>query len=118
VIVRVLLATVLYASLAVPIFAEAAGWVLIRPPLDENGNLIRNAPVNSWGQASAFDSATQCEQQRMAEINGWKSWLDDPQADLKGWLREFVRQQWMNSVFDPLHALRFMVASTVSLPVN
>jgi hypothetical protein len=89
-----LLGTVLYASW-VPTFAEAAGWVLIIPPLDKNGNLIRNAPVSSWGQWAAFDNAAQCEQHRMANINDWQSWMEDPKTDLK--LREFLRQQWINS---------------------
>jgi hypothetical protein len=93
-LVRLLLATVLYASLALPTFAEAAGWVLIIPPLDKNGNNIRNAPVSSWGQWAAFDNAAQCEQHRMANINGWKSWMEsEASADVK----EFVRQQWINS---------------------
>jgi hypothetical protein len=89
-----LLATVFYASLAAPTFAEAAGWVLIRPPLDENRNPIPNAPVSSWGQMAAFDSAAQCEGHRMAEINGWESLSREySRADLKEWLR----QQWKDA---------------------
>ena len=88
---RLLLAMVLYASLALPTFAEAAGWVLIFPPLDKNGTPIPDAPVSSWGQWAAFDSAAQCEQHRIANINGWESMSrEDSRADLK----ELHKKAW------------------------
>jgi len=37
-----ILLVVYFAFLATPSFAEAAGWVLIAPPRDKNGDYIRN----------------------------------------------------------------------------
>jgi hypothetical protein len=86
-----LLAALLFALLATPFFAEAAGWVLIAPPKDKNGDYVRNAPVNdSWTQIAAFDNAAQCEEQRMAEINSWRRQLETAPFLKQRWLDEFL----------------------------
>jgi hypothetical protein len=90
-----LLATVFYTSLAVPTFAEAAGWVLIAPPRQRNGDYVQNVPVNGWWmQLAAFDNAAQCEQQRMVEINSWRGHMDGT-AD--GEHKEWLNRRWMDA---------------------
>jgi len=91
---RLLLAcTLLLSVLATPNFAEAAGWVLIAPPRDKNGDYIRNVPVNgSWTQIAAFDNAAQCEEQRTVEIKTWEDWTKITDGEVK----EKARQRWLN----------------------
>jgi hypothetical protein len=88
----VLLATLFYASLAAPIFAEAAGWVLIQPPRDNNGDVVRDVPVNgSWRQMAAFDDAAQCEGRRWEEIKGWELlWKEHPE-----W--QWLEREWIEA---------------------
>jgi hypothetical protein len=96
----VLLATLFYASSAVPTFAEAAGWVLIAPPRDKNGDYVRNVPVNGWWtQLAAFDNAAQCEDQRMVEIKTYEGWFGLPNGETK----EKLRRVWIDE-----HLLRCM----------
>jgi hypothetical protein len=83
----------LCSVLIVPAFAKAAGWVLIAPPRDANGQYIQNAPVSgSWTQVAAFDNAAQCEQQRMTEIETWERRYGKAEGKLKEWLF----QTWKN----------------------
>ena len=75
---------ILIAFFCIPTFVEAAGWVLIAPPRDEKGNYLKNIPVNGlWKQLAAFDTAAQCEEQRMAEIK-----IYEGNFDL--WYQEFM----------------------------
>jgi hypothetical protein len=95
---RLLLASTftLLFSLAIPAFAGAAGWVLIGPPRDKNGDYIRNVPVNgSWTQLAAFDTAAQCEDQRMTEINTYKEWFKLPEGKTKTELSQLWTQQFL-----------------------
>jgi len=86
--------------LLAPAVADAAGWVLIGPPRHQNGHRMRNVPVNrTWTQIAAFDSAAQCEDQRMVEIATYKDWFEQPEGQSKDWLR----QMWTNE-----HLLRGM----------
>lgn len=74
----------LVVFLIIPTIAEAAGWVLIAPPRDENGNYRQNVPVNgSWTQITAFDTPAACEEQRKIEI-------DTYMRDFRLWRQEFL----------------------------
>jgi hypothetical protein len=95
----VLLRTVafLLLVLGIPGLARAAGWVLIAPPHDEKGIYFRNIPVNgSWRQLAAFDTAAQCEAQRMVEIRFWQDRVSHaPDADSKKWAEPRLYQEYL-----------------------
>jgi hypothetical protein len=92
-----LVAALLSAFLAEPILAEAAGWVLIAPPADINGDYFRNAPVSGlWRQLASFDNAAQCKEQRMEEIKFWEGQLVRRSNDAE---TKWLRHRWTDEFF-------------------
>jgi hypothetical protein len=80
--------------LSIPGVADAAGWVLVHPPRDEKGNYLPNVSINRyWTQLAAFDTAAQCEAQRMVEINFWAGHMEKA-ADREN--KEWLKQRWRN----------------------
>jgi hypothetical protein len=92
-----LVAALLLAFLAEPILAEAAGWVLIAPPADIDGDYFRSAPVSGlWRQLAAFDSAAQCKEQRMAEIKFWEGHMAKTSNGVE---KKWLRHRWTDELF-------------------
>jgi hypothetical protein len=92
-----LVAALLLAFLAEPISAQAAGWVLIAPPADINGDYFRNAPVSGlWSQLAAFDNPAQCKEQRMEEIKFWENHMIRTSNGVE---KQWLRHRWTDEFF-------------------
>jgi hypothetical protein len=93
-IIALVLGFVLQAK-TTPVTANAQGWYMLYPPFTrESGGVDANAPIPSWIQGSAFDSAVDCERAR-------QQFAQDLRADTPDKIAELARRRAM---FDVLNA--------------
>ena len=57
------------------------GWYLMTPPWVAQGTFDATAPVSKWHQASAYDSAAECQSYRSSMLDYYKAHPKAKDAD-------------------------------------